>query len=617
MVNIIRRVAEEVQFGSEDVWLSVTSPTFDISVLELFVPLAAGGRVCLARRDSLTTRTRFERLLARSEATVVQATPSQWRVVVSTGWTGAAGLRILCGGEVLSSALARELCGRCDRVWNLYGPTEATIWATAEPLHLDHQVPADGGAPSIGRPFGNLSVYVLDRWMRPLPAGTVGEIFIGGVGMARGYRDAPGLTAESFVPDPFGANPARRMYRTGDFGSFARNGALQFVGRRDDQVKIRGHRVEIPEVEATVRTFAALDNAAVAVRRFGSTAAGAPTVQDAFGGDALVAYGVPAEGRHPTLQELRDFLQDKLPNYMVPSRLVLVDALPLTTSGKLDRKRLAELPMPEHERSDVFVPPRTDDERLLAKIWADVLGVDRVGVDDNFFGLGGDSIQAVIVLTRARECGLEIGVAQLFRTPTVAELAKTAAKNPDRPLPKEAVSGWCPIPPSLRPVLATTGDGFADLRTLALFPVPVLGDPRAVQPGNRDVAREPRCAAGRRDSRSGWLDSAHPRARPVRRVQEHCGGTRRRHGGPGVAGAGGDWLCTGGHGRRRTVAACVPSRDARARLAGRLGTSGPGRSRVMGHRRRRPRAGVAVPAEQERGCRFPCDELVQGVLRRP
>ena len=475
VMNVIRGMAKEIGFRSDDVWLSVTLPTFDISVMELFLPLVLGGSVFLAHRESLTTRTRFERLLTASGATVMQATPSQWRMLTSTGWNGTPGLRILCGGEVLSSSLADELAVRRNELWNLYGPTEATIWTTAERYRARRQTPSvEYTPPPIGRPLPNIRVYVLDRWMRPLPPAAIGEIYIGGQGIARGYHDAPALTADRFPPDPFCGEPGRRMYRTGDFGTFTRAGLLRFIGRRDDQVKLLGHRVELGEIEAALKGFASLSDVAVAVapRRAGPVS---DTTRDAVpAGDHLVAYGIPAAGTQPTVSDMQRYLQDKLPKHMVPSQLVLVDALPLTANGKLDRRRLADIPLPAHDQSDAFVPPRTDKERLLARIWSETLGLDRVGVLDNFFSLGGDSIQAVIVLSRAREIGIEIGVAELFRTPTVAELAAIAAIA-DRQAHisrGEATSGHHRLPPSVRPLLQMTSDAFGELRTSAMLPIP-------------------------------------------------------------------------------------------------------------------------------------------------
>ncbi|HEX2191455.1 MAG TPA: amino acid adenylation domain-containing protein, partial [Longimicrobiaceae bacterium] len=363
-----------------DTLLAVTTLSFDIAGLELFGPLTSGARVVLADRDTASDGALLADALAASGATVMQATPATWRMLLDAGWAGAPRLRALCGGEALPRELADRLLPRVGELWNLYGPTETTVWSTVQRVE-----PGEGPVP-IGLPIARTTAHVLDAWGGQAAPGVPGELWIGGEGVARGYHGRPELTAERFVPDPFSADPGARLYRTGDRVRVRADGALEFLGRLDAQVKLRGHRVEPGEVEAALARHPGVREAAVVAR------------DDAPGEKRLVAYLVPAEGAELPAGELRAWLGERLPAYMVPSAWVVMERFPLTPSGKTDRRAL---PAPDAAAPAVYAPPRDATEALLCSVWAEVLGVERVGVHDDFFDLGGHSLLATRVVSRA------------------------------------------------------------------------------------------------------------------------------------------------------------------------------------------------------------------------
>jgi amino acid adenylation domain-containing protein len=381
--NLLASMEREPGLSEGDVLLAVTTLAFDIAGLELLLPLVAGGRVVLASRDEAADPTALRALLEDAGITVLQATPATWRMLVDSGWGGKAGLRALCGGEPLPVELARALKERCAELWNVYGPTETTIWSTAE--RIDE---VRARTISIGRPIANTTVHLVDSRLQPVPLGAVGELLIGGAGVACGYLDRPGLTAERFVPDPFGSEPGARLYRTGDLAWFRADGKLECLGRVDHQVKLRGFRIELGEVEAALLSVEAVKQAAVLVR------------ERAPGERQLVAFVVFAPGDEPTVTELRAALRDRLPGYMVPSSFVFLDAMPAMPNGKVDRNALKRLDAPEGQDAPGHVEPRTAMESLVAEIWKEALGVPRVSVHDNFFDIGGHSLLSMHVLAR-------------------------------------------------------------------------------------------------------------------------------------------------------------------------------------------------------------------------
>ncbi|MEO7417518.1 MAG: condensation domain-containing protein, partial [Thermoanaerobaculia bacterium] len=338
--------------------------------------------------------------LASCGATVAQATPATWRLLLEAGWEGIPGLRVLCGGEALPRDLAAALLARGVELWNVYGPTETAVWSAAGEV-------APGEDPVLlGTPIANTRLHVVDRAFGLVPVGVAGELLIGGAGLARGYLGRPDLTAEKFVPDPFGV-PGARIYRTGDLVRRRPSGELEFLGRIDHQVKVRGFRIELGEIEAALLRHPSVSASVVMVREDG-------------GEKRLVGYLVA--GAAPSTSELRQALGQSLPEYMIPSAFVTLESLPLTPSGKVDRKAL---PAPEASAAgEGWVPPQGPVEELLAGIWTEILKVGRVGSRDNFFALGGHSLLATQVVSRIRTAlGVELPLQRLFEAPTVAGLA--------------------------------------------------------------------------------------------------------------------------------------------------------------------------------------------------
>jgi len=423
VINFLTSMAIAPGIGHKDRLVAVTTLCFDISVLELLLPLTGGGAVVIATRDEAVDGHALKNLLASSRATVMQATPATWRMLLQSEWPGNPALKVLCGGEALDRELAEQLHTRTAGVWNMYGPTETTIWSSC---HLFD--PADD-VISVGRPIGNTQMYVLDPQQQPTPAGVSGELYIGGDGVARGYRNRPELTAERFVANPF--RPGERMYRTGDLARFLKDGQLQIQGRTDFQVKLRGFRIELGEVEAAIRDNDAVDQAIVLLR------------EDKPGDQRLVAY-LTANDAEVDTGALREQLYVTLPNYMVPSTFVVLDEIPLTPNGKVNRKAL---PAPEWRSEEEYVAPRTSAEKTLADIWAALLHLERVGIHDNFFELGGDSILSIRIISRAAQAGLHLSTKQVFRHQTIATLAEAAGTSGHAVAEQGLIKGAVPLSP--------------------------------------------------------------------------------------------------------------------------------------------------------------------------
>jgi amino acid adenylation domain-containing protein len=410
--NFLVSMRQTLGLGAGDVLAAVTTLSFDIAALEVYLPLIQGARVEVVGRDVAADGARLAGRLERSGATFLQATPATWRLLLEGGWRGDPGLTLLCGGEALPRALADRLLDKGKALWNLYGPTETTIWSSAERVE-----PGELPVP-IGRPIANTQLYVLDARLRPVPVGVTGELYIGGAGLARGYLGRPALTAERFVPDPFGKKPGGRLYRTGDLARWRADGRLECLGRVDHQVKVRGYRIELGEVEAALAGHPAVAASAVAAR------------PDLTGEQALAAYLVPRQAARPGAGEMRDWLLKKLPDYMVPAQFVWLDALPLTPNGKVDRNALPEPDPSAAQAGSVFVPPRGPVEEALAAVWRELLGQDRVGVHDNFFDLGGHSLIATQLLARVRNTfAVEPPLREFLEGATIAGLARLVEQS--------------------------------------------------------------------------------------------------------------------------------------------------------------------------------------------
>ncbi|MFJ5230848.1 amino acid adenylation domain-containing protein [Kitasatospora sp. NPDC088391] len=419
LLNLVRSFAADLESGPGDVWLGLTSLSFDISGLELLLPLATGGRLVLAPDGAATDGPGLRDLIGREGVTHVQATPSGWRVLLDGG-SLPSGLTALVGGEALPLPLARELRSAVGRLLNVYGPTETTVWSTAA------EIGPDPVAVRIGRPIANTFAYVLDPGLRPLPVGVPGELFLGGDGLAEGYRGRPGATAERFLTgaDPFGGGQlphGTRMYRTGDLAAWTADGELEYHGRIDQQVKLRGHRIELGEIESALLAHPGVAEAAVVVH----TPPGGEPV--------LVGHLVPGAEPVPDA-DLVEHLRRTLPAVMVPRRWVRVERMPLTPNGKLDRRALSALPaLPAPEPVAPPVPEGavSDEagdgdglEEAVAEIWAQVLGLPSVGPEEDLFDLGGHSLTIVQITSRIRETlGVELDFDVFFDVPTPVGIA--------------------------------------------------------------------------------------------------------------------------------------------------------------------------------------------------
>lgn len=403
--NLLCSMQKKFQITSNDILVAVTTLSFDIATVELLLPLTTGAQVRIASRDEAVDGHLLEKLLTEAGATIVQATPATWWMLLEAGWQQA-GTRVWCGGEEMSAELARQLRERSRETWNMYGPTETTIWSTM------HRVSAeDGDRIPIGKPVANTTAYILSRTGELLPEAVPGELYFGGPQVARGYLGHPELTAERFVPDPFGMFPGGRLYRTGDLARWRPDGCLEFLGRVDRQVKIRGFRIELGEVEAALDSHADVQRSIVVARA------------DATGHKRLVAYLLgQSEADIPTSSELRTFLKQRLPDYMVPATYVRLDHIPLTPNGKVDHKQLPD-PETESREQKTYTAPRDQTEEILCEIWGEVLKQERVGVHDDFFELGGHSLLAMQIASRVRSAfQIAVPLVELFRAPTVAEL---------------------------------------------------------------------------------------------------------------------------------------------------------------------------------------------------
>jgi amino acid adenylation domain-containing protein len=406
VVNFLLSMRNEPGIGPDDRLVAVTTLSFDIAVLELLLPLSIGAQVVVATRDDAMDGQALSALLAESGATIMQATPATWRLLIDAGWRGGPAFKALCGGEALPADLAVQLLARSGELWNMYGPTETTVWSTCS------RVARPESGISIGRPIANTTVWVLDDQRRPCPVGVPGELCIGGDGVALGYLDRPELTADRFIPDPFDTRPGARLYRTGDRGRWLANGTLAHLGRMDFQVKLRGFRIELGEIESRLSADPGVARSIAIVR------------EDRPGDQRLVAYVVMREGHVFDEQALRAHLKSALPEHMLPAHLVELGAIPQLPNGKVDRKGL---PAPDSRsgamRAD-HVAPRNDLERAVAAEMESVLALPDLGVDDNFFQLGGHSLLAAQLTSRlSRQLDLAIPLRVLFEAPTIARLA--------------------------------------------------------------------------------------------------------------------------------------------------------------------------------------------------
>jgi amino acid adenylation domain-containing protein len=412
LVNLLRSMERQPGLLSSDTWVSVTTLSFDIAALELFLPLMVGAKLVIATREQVQDGYQLLNLLEQSQATVLQSTPSTWRMLIEAGWNGPSRLKALCGGEALPRDLADSLLARAQEVWNLYGPTETTIWSSA--TRVEKQL----GPVVIGPPIANTQFYLLDEHRQPVPPGVTGELYIGGAGLARGYWRRPELTEQKFVLSPFAPG---RIYRTGDLGRWRDDGYIELLGRIDHQVKIRGYRIELGEIEAALAEHPAVRDAVVIAVDAGPSHKRLAAYVDSSLTD--IPDNLPAQ--------LHALLTTKLPDYMIPAVITPLHALPHTPNGKIDRKAL---PAPRFSGSGLdgaeraateHVRPRTSWERQIAEIWERTLGLKNVSVRASFFDLGGHSLAAMRIVAKINKTySLDFGLATLFTGKTIESMAE-------------------------------------------------------------------------------------------------------------------------------------------------------------------------------------------------
>ena len=420
--NFVQSMAVEPGLRPEDVLAAVTTVSFDIAGLELYLPLVVGACVLVIDREATLDGEALAQSLESGHATVLQATPATWRLLIDAGWSPTRPIRAFCGGEALPRDLADALLGCVAELWNMYGPTETTIWSTVARVEPSPQ------EITIGRPISNTQVYVVDDHGVPLPVGVPGEIWIGGKGVALGYHGRTELSAERFVPNGFSDLPGAHVYRTGDIGFWDAEGRLHHLGRRDHQVKIRGHRIELGEIEAALVELQGIRQAVVLSRDMGR------------GDHRLVAYVIVTAGASVITSEIRRALKRRLPEYMIPSFIVELPVIPLTPNGKVDRAALPDPYGGARQSSEPTEPLRAGMESAVAEIWKQVLKIEQVNASDNFFDLGGHSLLTFRVAAMIQaQSGMRIDPRQLFFQ-TLRQVAESvSAKGPKGPVAFEGL----------------------------------------------------------------------------------------------------------------------------------------------------------------------------------
>jgi amino acid adenylation domain-containing protein len=408
LLNLVFWHRNVFEVTASDRATQLAGSAFDASVWEVWPYLTAGARLHVVSAEKLVSPEQLRDWLVSEEITLTFLPTPLAEQVLKLDWPPQTSLRtLLTGGDKLHRSPPESIP---FKVVNNYGPTENTVVTTSGVVLPNSDADIQ---PPIGCPISNTEVYVLDKRLRPVPVGVPGELCIGGESLARGYLNRPNLTAENFIPNPYSDTPGARLYKSGDLVRYLQDGSIEFKGRQDHQVKVRGYRIELGEIETVLNQHPDVQEAVVEVRK------------DPQGDKRLVAYVVASHEPTPTFSELRSFLKEKLPDYMIPTALMFLDLIPLTPNGKVDRRAL---PTPDLERSRLetkFVAPRTQVEKVLAKIWGEVLGLERVGVHDNFFELGGHSLLATLVMSRAREnFEMELPLPRFFETPTIVGLTE-------------------------------------------------------------------------------------------------------------------------------------------------------------------------------------------------
>jgi len=407
VINLLNSMTKKLGLTSEDVSGAIASMAFDISVAEIFLPLSLGGKVVVITREVVLDGKQLSATLTNAGITIMQTTPATWEILLKSHWQGSNKLKVICGGEALTQKLAKDLQNKCASLWNIYGPTENSVWSSI------YQVESPETVIPIGKPFANIEIYILDAHLQPVPIGVFGEIHLGGVGLTRGYLNLPQLTQEKFIPHPFKNDPQARLYKTGDLARYLSDGNIEFLSRIDHQVKVRGFRIELGEIESVIATYPGVKETVVIVR------------EDIPNDKRLVAYIIPQQPELITSDDLRSFLNQKLPNYMIPNAFVFLATFPLTPNRKIDR---SSLPAPQHSRSqleNLIAQPTDKIEQELHHIWLKLLQIQPINTQDNFFALGGHSLLAVKLATEIeRTFNKNIPLSLIFQSPTIEQIAK-------------------------------------------------------------------------------------------------------------------------------------------------------------------------------------------------
>jgi amino acid adenylation domain-containing protein len=448
VVNLLQSMAKKPGMTSKDVLVAVTTISFDIAALEVYLPLITGAKLVLATRAVASDGTELLKLLRSSNATIMQATPVTFRLLMAAGWKGDPKFTAWCGGEALPRDLANQIVALKIDLWNMYGPTETTIWSAIS------KVEEKTGPVYVGAPIDNTEFYVLDALKQLVPTGVAGELYIGGAGVAKGYFQRADLTADRFIADCFSTNPGARLYRTGDLVRRMPSGEFDFLGRADGQIKLRGFRIELGEIETALGKFPGVLQAVVMLR------------EDTPGDKRLVGYIVPNDKTPIPAAEIRTFLIAKLPDYMVPTSFVALASFPLTANGKIDRRALPAPDRSVQTQDSNYVAPRTPQEEQMALIWADVLHLERVGVEDNIFELGADSLHVFQIAARANQAGIEVKPRQILQHRQIrailADMLKVVPIAKAAPLMAVSRAKYRISPSGVttqpEPVDATTGD---------------------------------------------------------------------------------------------------------------------------------------------------------------
>jgi amino acid adenylation domain-containing protein len=446
LVNLLLSMVSMPGINEQDILLAVTTVSFDIAGLEMFLPLITGATILLADEQMAKDGSELLKIVKEQHVTMMQATPATYKMMLAAGWEQLLNVKILCCGEPMTKDLADKLCTRCTTLYNMYGPTETAIYSTGKKITIVDEI------ITIGRPINNTQVYILDESLSPVAEGNAGEIFIAGHGVARGYVNLPLLTAEKFIPNPFAKSGSEKMYRTGDLGKFVSNGEIQCLGRIDRQIKIRGYRIEPGEIENAIMKYAGFKETLVSA------------FPDKKLHQQLTAFIVPVtrvdeEQFRVISSKLKESLKETLPAYMVPAHFIQLEQLPLLLNGKIDYKALSEIYLNNNEPAgNKPLIPFTKTEKLLSDIWSEFLSSENIDLNDNFFELGGHSLIAVEVMMRIeKETGKKLPLSTLFEYPTIKKLASLLESEKKEKTYKSLV----PIKPSgsKMPVYIIHGSG--------------------------------------------------------------------------------------------------------------------------------------------------------------